>query len=139
MTWARLGAALLSMFTGPAGLIATLGAEFVQDFTATRQNARQVKQAAAEFRAAQARSAASYRAEWELRALEGGGVWMRRVTLALFCWPLIWAYIDPAAVDAYFDTLAAMPGWYLGSLGSMLAAVWGVHELRNMRAGRLPP
>lgn len=139
MSWASIGKALAGIVTGPAGLIATVGGELIADFVASRQNRRKLEEAAAEYRQQQARDTQRYTAEWELQALTNRGVWMQRGTLILFCWPLLWAHLDPDAVKAYFDTLEQMPPWYLAALATMLGAIWGSQKLRELRAGRPQP
>lgn len=117
--------------------IAGIVGEFVSDWRAKKQNKRDIEKAAAEFRQEQARSKEQYRQEWEIRALEGADIWPRRLVLLLFSWPLVWAYIDPQAVQVYFsETLAVLPEWYKAAYLSMLGAVWGLSELRNLRAGK---
>lgn len=110
--------------------------ELVSDWKQSRQAKRDLKQATSEYRQQRARSDDQYRHEWELRTLEGADIWPRRIVLAIFTWPLIWAYFDPGAVQQYFtDTLAVLPEWYKQAYLGMLAVVWGLSELRSSRAG----
>jgi hypothetical protein len=128
---------LTFLIGGPVVGAAGILGEFVQDWRQDKQNKRDLKKAASEFRQEQARSKQSYLHEWELRALEGRDIWVRRIVLAVFMWPLVWAYFDPQAVHTYFnETLKVLPSWYQQALLSMLAVVWGLSELRNMRAGK---
>ncbi len=117
-------------------LLGSIASEFITDWRESRQQKRQLKQAANEFQQQQARSAEEYTRQWELQALLNNGVWMRRGTLILFSLPLPWAYIDPDGVQAYFQVLEQMPDWYLQAYGGMIAAVWGLSELRQWRAGK---
>lgn len=117
--------------------LTAIASELVADWRQSRENKRKVKSAAAEYRAEQARSSENYRQEWELRALEGGDLWVKRLVLLLFSWPLIWAYFEPMAVEHYFNvTLASLPEWYKGAYLAMLGAVWGLTELRGYKAGK---
>ena len=118
-------------------LIGGIISEFVGDWKQSRQTKREIKQATSEFRQNQARSDQSHKQAWELRVLEGADIWPRRIILAIFTWPLIWAYFDPAAVQVYFnETLAVLPDWYQKAYMGMLAVVWGLSELRNSKAGK---
>jgi hypothetical protein len=123
----------MMIFSVLAGVVT----ELVTDWRASRENQRKIKAAAAEFRQEQARSSENYRQEWELRALEGGDIWPRRLVLALFSFPLVWAYFDPSGVEHYFTvTLNVLPEWYKAAYLSMLAALWGLSELRTLKAGK---
>lgn len=132
-----IGALFGALIGGPAGVIGTVATEIVTNWKSNQENKRQVKKAASEFRQAQARSSQTHKHEWELRALEGADLWTRRLVLAVFMWPLVWAYFDPEGVQTYFNvTLAVLPDWYKQAFLGMLAVVWGLSELRNTRAGR---
>lgn len=121
---------------GPVGLVGTIATELVTNWQSRQQDKRDLARSVTEFKQEQARSRDRYNHEWELQALQGSGVWMRRATLALFSWPLFWAYFDPQAVQDYFAVLEQMPDWYLQAYFGMLGAVWGFIELRNWRAGK---
>lgn len=119
------------------GAVLAIGRELLGEWRESRRQKREVKKAAAEFRQQQARSEGSHRQEWELRVLEGRDVWLQRAVLLLWLWPLIWAYVDPPAVQHYFNvTLKALPEWYKNGLFLMLSVVWGVAEFKQMRAGK---
>lgn len=131
-----LKAILGGLIGGPVGLVGTIATELVTNWREGQQNKRGIKRAAAEFRQEQARGNDNYKREWELRALEGADIWPRRLVLMLFAWPFIWAYFDPEAVQTYFRiTLAVIPEWYIGAFMMMLSVLWGVVEMRNIKAG----
>lgn len=116
--------------------LAGIATELVSDWKQSRQAKREIKQAVSEYRQERAKSDDQYRHEWELRTLEGADIWPRRIVLAIFTWPLIWAYFDPSGVQVYFaETLAVLPEWYKQAYLGMLAVVWGLSELRSSRAG----
>lgn len=120
---------------GPAGVFGTIATELVSGWKKKRERQQKVEDSIAEYKAQQALSETTYKRDWELAALSGSGIWMRRGTLILFSIPLIWGYFDPPTVLQYFKTLDQMPEWYLASYGTMLGAVWGSMELRQWRAG----
>ena len=121
---------------GSAGIVATVAGELWTDIKESRQNQRQINKAVAEYKAQQALSESTYKRDWELQALQGSGVWMKRGTLILFSWPLVLGPFYPVLLTQYFETLEQIPDWYLASYGSMLAAIWGSMELRNWKAGK---
>lgn len=132
----RLKSLFGALIGGPVGLVGTIATELVSNWQSRQQDNRDLARSVTEFKQEQVRSKDRYNHEWELQALQGSGLWMRRATLALFSWPLFWAYFDPAAVNAYFAVLEQMPDWYLQAYFGMLGAVWGFVELRNWRAGK---
>ncbi len=127
---------LAAVVGGPAGVVGAVVGELITDWKTGRENKRQVQKATAEYKVKQALSETTYKRDWELAALNGSGLWMRRGTLILFSVPLVWGYFDPDIVLQYFKTLDEMPEWYLASYGAMLGAVWGSMELRQWRAGK---
>lgn len=131
-----IGKLITTVVGGPAGLLGSLFSGVIEEIKASRENQRKVNAAVAEYKAQQALSESTYKRDWELQALQGSGLWMKRGTLILFSWPLVVGPFAPELITQYFDTLEQIPQWYLMSYGSMLAAIWGSMELRNWRAGR---
>ena len=73
----------------------------------------------------------SNNAAWEMAALEGRDTWLRRISFALWSFPLAWAYFSPAAAKAYFsESLAGLPEWYITGYLAMTGAIWGISELK---------
>lgn len=120
-------------FIGP---LLAIGGELVKNWTDAQENKRQIRKAADEFRAEQARSDSAYKREWELKALEGSDQGARRLILALFLWPLVWGYFDPEGVTLYFETVAGWPDWYKGAVVMMLSVIFGVQKMQELRAGK---
>jgi hypothetical protein len=75
--------------------------------------------------------AASYNSAWEQAQLLDTDRWLRRVCFIIFFFPLIWAWVDPIAVQTYFNTtLNALPTWYLQTLLAICGAIWGISSLK---------
>lgn len=118
-------------------VLSGLVSEFVTDWKQKRQHKRELKQSTHEFRQKQATSDQTHKQTWELAVLEGADLWPRRLILLVWLWPLCWAYVDPVAVEHYFNTtLKALPDWYVNGLFLMLSVVWGVSKFQEMRAGK---
>lgn len=117
------------LLTFAAGLLA----EFVNDWKAKRQNQRDVEKAVTESRIRTAASAQAHAQEWELRALEGGDRWLRRLSFGAWSAPMVWAAIDPTSAAQFFTVaLAGLPDWYVGGYLGITGAVWGIAELRHL-------
>lgn len=116
--------ALITFLTGMAG-------QWVADWQAKRQNQRDIERATTENRIRLAAQAETHNEEWEMRALEGRDVWLRRASFAAWSFPLLWAYLDPTAAAAYFrDALGALPAWYVNGYLGITGAIWGLSELK---------
>ncbi len=122
--------------TAALSFVGGIVGEFVKDWRAERENKRTIRKASAEFQAEQARSREAYRQAWELRALEGRDALLQRFSFFMLSWPVAWAPIDPEAVREAFKALESLPEWYVPLYGLVLAAVWGISELKQFRAGR---
>jgi len=58
--------------------------------------------------------------------------WKDEWFAVLFSVPLVLAFIDPPLVQRGFAALDQMPGWYFYSLGTIIAATFGVRRLLNL-------
>lgn len=116
--------------------LAAIGGELVKNWTQGQQQKRDLSKTETEFKQERLKSSDSYKQQWEVNALLNSGVWMRRFTLGMFSYPLVWGYFDPVGVTAYFQTLETMPEWYLAAYGGIIGAIWGLSELRTWRAGK---
>jgi len=124
------------MIQAVVGLLGGLVREVFEDWRQGRQLRREIKKAAAEYRIEQAKSAEAYRREWELRALEGGDRWVRRLSFAAWTAPLVLAASAPELSARLWERLGALPEWYVTGYLAITAAIWGLTELRTWRAGR---
>jgi hypothetical protein len=112
-------------------LISSVLGSFAADWTAGRQNKRDVEKAVADNRIRLAQDQQSHNNEWEMRALEGRDTWLRRLSFAAWSAPMVWAYFDPTAAAAYFSqSLSALPDWYVGGYLGITGAIWGLVELK---------
>jgi hypothetical protein len=69
---------------------------------------------------------------WQMAALTGADVPLRRICFAIFSFPFIYAAFDPMAVKHYFDqAIAAMPTWYVQTYMGMVCIIWGVNALKD--------
>jgi len=108
--------------------------EFITDWRQGRENQRKIKKAVADNKIRLAQSEQSHNQEWEMSVLEGRDNFLRRLSFFLLSFPLIWAYFDPMGARAYFtDALGALPDWYIQAYLGVLAAIWGLSELRKVR------
>lgn len=108
----------------------------VDEWRESRQQKRQVKAAANEFRQKLAVSDQDYTHEWELRQLEGKDQVLRRLSFAVIAFPLFWAAFDIDAAKQYFDALETLPDWYLSLLAVVWGGIWGASELRTLFSGK---
>ena len=72
--------------------------------------------------------------DWDIQAMKNSGAsWKDEYLLILFSPPLVMAFIPGLApfVGQGFDELAKMPDWYLGAIGIMVAASFGVRAYAN--------
>lgn len=110
-----------------------MGREWMTDWKASKANTREVKRAVAENRMRLAESEQSNNQEWELRQLEGRDVWIRRLSFAMWSWPIFWAGFDTQGAAEFFrDALTALPEWYVWGYLAMTGAIWGVAEFKAM-------
>lgn len=122
--------ALLGLLGGLIGTVA-------EDWKAKRQNAREVERAVAENRIALAKSEVTHNQEWEMRQLEGADKWVRRLSFAMWSFPMGWAAFDAPGAQAFFrDALGALPEWYVWGYLSVTGAVWGISEFKAMGLGK---
>lgn len=115
-------------------LIKGVAGEYMTDWRAEKQNAREVKRAVTENRIRLAQSEQTHNHNWEMAALEGRDTLLRRVSFMLLTFPLLWAGFDPQGAGQYFTgALGALPDWYVQAYLGVLAAIWGLTELRKYR------
>ncbi|MBO89541.1 MAG: hypothetical protein CMP14_08465 [Rickettsiales bacterium] len=70
--------------------------------------------------------------EWEMANLTDKDKWLRRISFAVFVFPMIWAAFDADAVKEYFEVaLKVMPEWYIQIVLSMVGGIWGISVLKN--------
>lgn len=113
------------------GALLKIGGAFVEDFIEGRKNRREIRRAVAENKVRLAKDQQSHNHSWEMAALEGRDKFLRRGSFLLLTAPLIWAGVDPVAAQGYFsEALGALPDWYVYTYSGMLAAIWGVSELK---------
>lgn len=121
------------------GFLFDLGREWVADWKAGKANKREVARAVAENRIRLAESAQSHNQEWELRQLEGRDLIVRRLSFAMWSWPIFWAGFDPDGARHFFSTaLGALPDWYVWGYLAMTGAIWGVSEFKAMGVFKKP-
>lgn len=117
-----------------AALVAIAGqiaGGWFDDWKASRENARQVEAAVAQNKIRLALSEQEHNQAWEMAALEGRDNWLRRVSFAMWSFPMVWAYFSPEAARQYFgESLAGLPEWYVGGYLAITGAVWGLSELK---------
>ena len=96
------------------------------------QGEQDIKKAEKENKARLLRDTNSNNHEWEMANLTDKDKWLRRISFAVFVFPLIWAAFDPVAVQTYFDVaLQALPSWYIQIVLSMVGGIWGISVLKN--------
>lgn len=114
------------------GWLIGIAGEFVKDWRQGRESKRKVREAVTENKVRLAQSEQSHNAAWEMAALEGRDTLLRRASFAMLSAPFLWALFDPAGVSEYFTVaLVALPDWYVQAYMGVLAAVWGLAELRS--------
>lgn len=112
-------------------LLAGLFADFVGDWKARREQQRAVAKAVTENRIRLAQSKQTHNQEWEMRALEGRDVVLRRVSFIMWSAPIMWAVWDADSAAAFFrESLGALPDWYVYGYLAITSAIWGIVELR---------
>ena len=122
------GELMLSTFL--AALIG-VGQGWFSDWQQRRENQRNIEKAVADNKIRLALSEQEYNQAWEMAALEGRDTWLRRVSFAMWSFPLVWAYFSPGAAKAYFvDSLSGLPDWYVAGYLAITGAVWGLSELK---------
>lgn len=117
-------------------IAASVVGSWLTDWMAKRTDARDVARAVTENRIRLASSEQSHNQEWEMRAMTGADVWLRRLSFAAWSAPMVWAYADPAGAAQYFTvSLAGLPDWYVGGYLAITGAVWGIAEMRALGVG----
>lgn len=58
--------------------------------------------------------------------------WKDEWFVLLFSVPLVLAFVEPAIVARGFEALDGMPAWYFYSIGTMLAATFGMRRLMDL-------
>ena len=96
------------------------------------QGEQDIKKAEKENKARLQRDTNTNNHEWEMANLTDKDKWLRRISFAVFVFPLIWAAFDPVAVQTYFQVaLTVMPEWYIQIVLSMVGGIWGISVLKN--------
>lgn len=94
---------------------------------------QEIKKAYVENKARLLRDETSNNHEWEMANLVDKDKWLRRISFALFSFPVVLAYYDPPRVAEYFNiALHAMPEWYIKAYLIMVGGIWGVSELKRL-------
>ncbi len=128
---------MLPLVGALGGFLLDMGREWVADWKASKANTREVKRAVAENRMRLAESEQTHNQEWELRQLEGRDLWVRRLSFAMWSWPIFWAGFDTAGASEFFKVaLSALPEWYVWGYLAMTGAIWGISEFKAMGIGR---
>lgn len=78
----------------------------------------------------------SYNHAYEMAALTGADVWLKRFSFIIIFFPLVLIYFDKQAVTNYFFVVSGLPDSYLYLVGIVIGALWGVSELKNYKGGR---
>ena len=69
---------------------------------------------------------------WEMAVLSDKDKWLRRVCFVIFIFPMIYSWIDPVAVQTYFDiTLKTLPAWYIEIIFALVGSIFGISALKN--------
>jgi hypothetical protein len=119
------------MLTTILSAVIGIGQGWFSDWQARREEQRKIESAVAENKIRLALSEQEHNQQWEMAALEGRDNWLRRISFALWTWPLVWAFFSPGAARVYFsESLAGLPEWYVAGYLAMTGAVWGVSELK---------
>ena len=96
------------------------------------QGEQDIKKAEKENKARLLRDTNTNNHHWEMANLTDKDKWLRRISFAVFVFPLIWAAFNPVAVQTYFDVaLQALPSWYIQIVLSMVGGIWGISVLKN--------
>lgn len=116
-------------------IIALLGGIF-KDWLGGQQKLQLAQQdrdaAALETQARQIRDQNSANSAWEIAALADSDKWLRRISFAIFSYPLVWAAFDPNGVATYFKVaLSSLPPWYFQTYMTITGVVWSVATLKN--------
>ncbi len=116
-------------------LLAIAGGIF-KDWLDGRRKIQQAKQerekAAIENQARLLADKESNNAAWEMAVLRDSDAWLKRISFAIFSFPIIYAAIDPTAVALYFQTaLAALPDWYVKTYMGIIGGIWGIASLKD--------
>lgn len=81
-------------------------------------------------RARMAEAAQTADASWDIAvASQMDRTWKDEFYVLLFSIPLVLAFVAPSIVDAGFTVLDRMPAWYFFSIGTMIAATFGMRRL----------
>lgn len=73
--------------------------------------------------------------DWEVAAMQNSGKWLRRVSYALFSFPIVLTGVNPDAGAQLFKNLDSAPDWYIQTFMIINGAVWGVAELKRFAPG----
>ena len=72
-------------------------------------------------------------AQWDLAANQQmERTWKDEFYVVLFAVPLVLAFVAPDAVQRGFASLDGMPAWYFYSIGTMVAATFGMRRLLSL-------
>ena len=78
------------------------------------------------------RDEGSHNHEWEMASLKDKDKWLRRVSFAIFVWPITpIGVLFPETVAEYYTMLSFIPEWNLQIIMIMIGGVWGVSELKQ--------
>lgn len=116
---------------GLLGILGGVASGLFGDWQAARQNAREVSRAVTENKIRLAANEQTHNEAWEMSALEGRDVLLRRASFMAWSVPLVWAAFDAEGAAQYFRVaLSALPEWYVAGYLSITGAIWGIAELK---------
>ncbi len=70
--------------------------------------------------------------EWEMANLTDKDKWLRRISFAMFSFPFVWIWFDPAAATEYFTVLEeVMPAFFKETYVAITGGIWGLSALKN--------
>ena len=114
------------------GLIAGILKPVVTGAVSYIAGEQDIKKAEKENRARLLRDEKSNNHEWEMANLSDKDKWLRRISFGIFVFPLIWAVVDPVAVQTYFDfALQALPSLNVQNVISIVGGKLGLSVLKN--------
>lgn len=88
--------------------------------------------AALENQARLLRDEQSHNSAWEMASLRDADKWLRRISFAIFSFPIVYAAVNPTGVAFYFNTaLAALPDWYVKTYMGIIGGIWGIASLKD--------
>lgn len=69
--------------------------------------------------------------EWEMAQITDKDKWLRRVSYSMLTLPILISIIEPTSGALIWANLSEVPEWYRKMYLGVIAAIWGISELKN--------